>query len=307
MANRIPFAWLLEDWNHEKRDVADLRNRGASIPPDEYLPEMKGKVFCPACFMPLFRSPSKKSTFSDKSPARYNHYHAFSDIKCHLKAPKAETVTFASEEIARQAIDSEDLAVIHSFRAELPEAAKNQAGTHGISYHEDVDGPFVSYPVGRHKGELFSLPTKVATVSRICSRFDKNLYKYYLFPGRADPISLASELVDIRTVKQESDIPRLYFGKVVRMDDMGKSSDTNLRMTYFWHSDDVVDFCLKAPIGQQNEKGINLDAKGRYILFWGVITKNGVGLCINRPKWGEYALLPGMYESLLPFSNGSNI
>jgi hypothetical protein len=307
MTNRIQFAWFLGGWNYEKRDVVDLRNRGVSVPPDEYMSEMKGKIFCPACFMPLFRSPSEKSTFSDKSPARYNHYPAFSQIKCRLKTPKAETVTYLSEEIARQAIDAEDLAVVHSFRTDPPEAVDNQGGGQGIGYHEDVDGPMVNYPVGRHKGESFALPTKVSTVNRICWRFDKNLYKYYLFPGRSNPISLASELIDIRVVKEESNIPRLYFGKIVRVDDMGRGNDTNLRMTYFWCNKDAVDFCLKSPIGQQNEKGINADSKGRYILFWGVITKSGVGLSINRPSWGEYAMLPEMYESLLPFAEDSNI
>jgi hypothetical protein len=85
---------------------------------------------------------------------------------------------------------------------------------------------------------------------------------------------------------------------------MGKR-DTNLRMTYFGHNEDVVDFCLKSPIGQQSEKGIDSSSKGRYILFWGMITRSGVGLCIDRPTWGEYALLPEMYESLLP--SGGNV
>ena len=37
----------------------------------------------------------------------------------------------------------------------------------------------------------------------------------------------------------------------------------------------------------------------RHVLFWGVVTFNGIGLCVQGLNWGEFALLPVQYEGLL--------
>ena len=82
---------------------------------------------------------------------------------------------------------------------------------------------------------------------------------------------------------------------------MGKKP-TNTRMTWLrFHkkNGDWKDFCLKAVDSEQTRKGIGDGAVGRYILFWGKITESGMGLCVNEPKWGEYALLPDQYNKLL--------
>lgn len=64
---------------------------------------------------------------------------------------------------------------------------------------------------------------------------------------------------------------------------------------------DIKDFYLKSTDASQQAKGINDDTRGRYVIFWGTIEENGIGLCVNRPTWGEFALLPQQYERLLPF------
>jgi hypothetical protein len=61
----------------------------------------------------------------------------------------------------------------------------------------------------------------------------------------------------------------------------------------------VKDFYLKDIDGAQAEKGISDNSIGRVVLMWGAITENGIGLCIARPGWGEYALLPAKYNQLL--------
>jgi hypothetical protein len=297
--NRISHAWWLNDWEFEKRDIASLTENGEAIPPEDYTPDMKGHIFCPSCFTPLFRSPAEQAYFADGSVSRYNHYAAFSHVECGMRAPKAEALKFASEELAQQAIDNGKLTVVHEFRKAPPEADLKVDVAEGINYHEDANGPVANYPISRHKGENFSLPTKISSVASICRRFDKNLYKYYLFPGRTSALMLAAEMVDIRTVTGPDDTPRLYFAKILRSDRMGKS-DQNLRMTYFACHANVHDFCLKATISEQREKGIDDDVVQRFVLIWGVVTESGIGLCINRPKWGEYALLPTQYERLLP-------
>lgn len=297
--NRISHAWWLTGWDFEARDTAALTKNGEAIPPEDYTPDMKGNIFCPGCFMPLFRSPAEKARFANQSIARYNHYPSYSNVECELRSPKAEALKFASEELARQAIDNGKLTVVHEFRAMAPEVVPGMAREGGVTYLDDVDGPIANYAVSRYKGESFTLPTKISSVASICRRFDINLFKYYLFPQRTSALMLTNELVDLKSVTVPDNIPRLYFAKIVRSERMGKS-DQNLRMTYFACHAEVRDFCLKATIAEQREKGIDDGVVQRIVLIWGTVTESGIGLCINRPKWGEFALLPEQYERLLP-------
>jgi len=297
--NRISHAWWLAGWNFKARDTATLTRNGEAIPPEDYTPDMKKNIFCPSCFMPLFRSPAEKACFANQSIARYNHYPLYSDVECELRSPKAEALKFASEELARQAIDNGKLTVVHEFRATAPEAVPGMAREGGVTYLDDAEGPMSNYAVSRYKGESFALPTKISSVASICRRFDVNLFKYYLFPQRTAALMLLNELVDLKSVTAPDDIPRLYFAKIVRSERMGKS-DQNLRMTYFACHAEVRDFCLKATIAEQREKGIDDGVVQRIVLIWATVTESGIGLCINRPKWGEFALLPEQYERLLP-------
>lgn len=58
--NLIKFAYYLEDWDFEKGDKKALRKEAEEIATTEYLPEMKGHIFCPECSAPLFKSPENK-------------------------------------------------------------------------------------------------------------------------------------------------------------------------------------------------------------------------------------------------------
>jgi len=297
--NRITHAWWLEGWDHDNGDRKKLEAEAEPIAPADYTQEMKDNIFCPACCKPLFRSPSGKAKFSNKRVARYNHFNVLTHGPCRLRAPKAELMRFASEELARQAIDNGELTVVYSFQSARPEIAAEQVEQGSTVFHEDVDGPLAAYPISRYKGESFQLPTTISTVASICRRFDINLNKYYLLPGRNSALPLTSELIDIRTVTEENLTPKLYFAKIIQSSRMGQVDTVHLRMTYFECNPRVKDFCLKATIAEQREKGIDNDLKNRFILIWGKITESGIGLCINRPKWGEYALLPEKYEKLL--------
>ena len=296
--NRILFAWWRTGWQSEGGDRAELTNQGEKIPPSEYEGHMENSIFCPVCFTPLFRSPKDKPLFSNERSARYNHYSSFSHVECRLRAARTEGLKFDSEELATQAIADGTLTVVHSFRADGPDAAAGTGGLN-VAYFEDLAGPVANCPISRHKGQSFELPTTISTVGAICRRFDNNLYKYYLLPGRSAAVLLASELIDIKTVEFADDTPRFYFGEIFQSSNAGKTK-ANLRMTRLRCHAKVPDFYLKAVDSEQTSKGINDDTRGRAVLFWGVIVANGIGLSVNRPKWGEYALLPTQYERLLP-------
>jgi hypothetical protein len=162
-------------------------------------------------------------------------------------------------------------------------------------------GPETEVAIGRHRGERFSIPTRLATVNSICRNFDGNLYRHYVFPHSNAAVRLIDALIDVASVEVVDPVPRLYFGRISSTKNAGiNPKPTNLRMTWFKHHQSVKDFCLKDTDATQLTKGINDESAGRVVLLWGKVTESGLGLCINRPGWGEYALLPSKYTSLLP-------
>lgn len=302
--NRIAFAWWLKGWHFEKGDRAELEERGEKIPPSEYEQEMKNCIYCPVCYMPLFRSPSQRPVFENKRVARYNHYPVHSAVPCRLRTPKVESVTFESAELAQQAIADGTLTIVHNFLVDAPQpldGVQDARGDGGYEVHEDVAGPMSQVPVSRHKGEQFDLPSRITTVAWLCRRFDTKLHRLFLFPGRTNVVLLASELVDVRTVMEVDSKPRLYFGKILSSANAGKTPQ-NLRMTRLECQKGIVDFYLKATDAIQRARGIHDETQGRYVIFWGTIEENGIGLCVHRPTWGEFALLPQQYERLLPIA-----
>jgi hypothetical protein len=207
---------------------------------------------------------------------------------------------YLSEELARAAIADGTLTIIHEFLSE-PVANQN-LGAHQyvLSAVEDIDGPIADMAISRYKGERFSLTSKISAVAGLCRNFDRNLYNYYVLPGQSIAKALVELLVNVADVVEPDDVPRLYFGEIVRSRNAGITpKPTNLRMTALRCHANVQDFYIKAIDADQTRKAITDDSQGRYVLFWGKVTVNGIGLCVARPKWGEYALLPKQYDHLL--------
>ena len=120
-------------------------------------------------------------------------------------------------------------------------------------------------------------------------------------PNGRYAVQLQDLLVDIKSVRDTVDTPRLYFGKIKRSYNAGKKP-SNIRMTmldYDSSKSEFTDFCFKPSDLEQKEKGIDDDAEGRFLIVYGKVTESGTGLCIKGAKWGEFALLPRKYEYLL--------
>ncbi|WP_368647549.1 hypothetical protein [Castellaniella ginsengisoli] len=298
MTNRIAYALHLDGWSAEERNIEVLTSNARRVLPGEFERNMEGNIYCPVCFTNLSRSPKDKDVFSNNRAARFNHIPRFKDVPCGLRTKQATGKTYHNIELARQAIDNDELAVIDSFMARPPvQAIPNDQGVYD-DLVEDTDGPITDAPIGRHLGETFRVPSKITTIAGICRNFDRNLYKYYVMPGSQAAILLQLLLTDIRTVTGEDPTPRLYWGEVKSSSAMG-GNPHNLRMTELYCNKGVKDFNIKAIREDQERKGIDDQSVGRIILFWGSITESGIGLCLNRPDWGEYSLLPRAYEALI--------
>lgn len=296
--SEVKFAFYLEGWSFEEGNKDYLLKKGKKVTTKEYTKDMAGSIFCPICRTNLTKTPKDKDLFSNGRSSVFAHIPKYKAVDCPWRTKRAEGKLYLREEDARQAIEDDELVIVHNFMQERPEAQEQEAGEYDQTPVEDINGPTANFPIGRHRGESFFLPTKIATVRGFCRRFDLNLSRYYVLPGSSYPVLLADALHDIKDVTGEDDKPKLYFGKIIKSKNAGKTP-RNIRMTWFEHNDCVKDFCLKDHDYNQQEKGINNDAVGRIVLMWGIVTPSGLGLCIENLKWGEYALLPMEYNNLL--------
>ncbi|KAB7691842.1 hypothetical protein [Plesiomonas shigelloides] len=297
--NVIKFALYLEDWSYETGDKKYLKKEAKEVAVTEYTTEMKGHIFCPECSVGLFRSPEGKDYDTNGRKAFFAHSRKYQP-SCSLRVKKAEGKRYDSEELAKKAIDDDELVVIKGFMKKKPEAPKihNPQPYQGEPV-EDIDGELSSTPIGRHNGESFNLPSRITTVRGICRNFNKNLYKYFHLPGRKNAVQLKNLLVDIKTVKQVDDLPKFYYATISKSWNCGKTPN-NIRQTMFdYPRGEYVDFCLKATDAISQEHGIDDNSKGKVVIMYGTVTESGIGLSIEDVGWGEFAVLPEKYVNLL--------
>ena len=297
---RIKFAYFLPSWDFEVGDPGALRRDGQQVTPTEYDSEMEGSLFCPACFTNLIRVPKGKDYFSNGRDAYFAHSRIYQSVPCTLRSKKPEGKRYESYEEARQAIENQDLVIVSNFATNEPSLSDDQCGEYDETPVEDVEGPTANLPIARHSGETFPLPSRVTTVAGMCRNFSDNLYKYYVFPGRQLPVRLVDTLIDVATVTDEDDVPRLYYGIIMQSFNAGRTS-TNTRMTQLRCHGGVADFFLKDTDRVSQRKGIHDDTRDRVVLVFGKVVASGIGLAFENLAWGEYALLPDRYKHFLYF------
>ncbi len=298
MDNRVPHALYLKGWLFQGGDKTQLRKDSEKILINEYTPQMKGFIFCPECDANLFRSPENKE-FSSNGRAAYFAHSRGTKTDCGLRTKRAEGKRYLTEEDAKRAIQNEALVIVEGFIKDKPIAPNQAPGEYDGSQVEEADGPTANVPIGRHKGEAFKLPSKFKTIRGICNKFDENIIRYFYMPNGQHAIQLQDLLINIETVTEEDETAKIYYGKIIRSTNAGKTPQ-NIRMTKLkYKNPNYIDFCLKLVDEKQQEKGIDDNSIGRVVLMYGKVTKNGRGLCIENIGWGEFALLPERHGPLL--------
>ena len=261
---------------------------------------MKENIFCPECTAPLFRSLSERDYDKSGRPAYFGHSRRYL-TECSLRVKHTEGKRYINEKEAKRAIANEELSIVHGFLRERPISPDVVCKEYSGEIIEDIDGPITNQPIGRHRGETFKLPSKITTLKGLCRNFDANYYKYFIFPGYKYVKRLCDILHSVTTVISQTNSPELYYGIIEASANMGKSSK-NIRMTElkYQSNSDCKDLYLKITDEASKEHGIDDTSKGRIVLMFGYISKNGIGLCLDDLRWGgELALLPEKYNYLL--------
>jgi len=299
-SNRIKFAYFLPGWMYGVGDKTTLRATAKSILTSEYQLSMKGAIFCPECCVGLFRSPEEGEKDSNGRAAYFAHSRKHRPY-CGLRVKKRDGLRFTDEEEAKQAVDDELLVVVKSFMKEKPAAPQLPGQIYTGPVVEDINGDLAEVPIRRHNGEQIKLPSRITTVRGLCIRFDKNYHKYYFLPGAQYPQLLSDALVEVSRVKAVNEVPRLYYGRVKRIRIMGEGNPSNIQMTRIEYDNDgeYQDFTLKMTVRDSVEHGITEAAIGRVLMMYGAVSESGTGLAISGLGWGEFALLPSKYDSVL--------
>lgn len=129
-SNRINHAlhapnWSFDAANRVRPSSADM------VLPSEYTADMEDRLYCPECFTPISRSPKDKDRFSNGRSCCFMHRLTYRAISCSLRTPLADGKRYLTEEDAKQAIASDQLAIVSSFmkdRPHKPEGAPSHMG-----------------------------------------------------------------------------------------------------------------------------------------------------------------------------------
>jgi hypothetical protein len=298
--NRIKFAYHLDGWNFENGDRELLGRVGNVVAPTEYAPHMARAIFCPVCFTNLIRVPKDRDRFSNERGPHFSHVVKYKNIKCDLRSKSGNGKRYDTYEEARKAVEDEELVIISGFLEGVPEPLINALGVYDETPVEDSSGPLTDVPLGRHVGEPYSLPSKISSIAGVCRKFNENLFRYYFFPSQKYAYRLLDLLNNVEDVKEQCDSPKLYYAVIKKtFIPAPNPKPHNIRMISLRCNREVKDFTLKETIEISTRKGIAENSNGRIVLVYGRVTESGIGLSFEKLKWGEYALLPHKYNSLL--------
>lgn len=300
-SNRIKHALYLRSWKYKEGSRSHLIKSAERVPPNDYREEMDGHIFCPECCVNLHRSPRQGQHDRSGRPAFYAHAREPTPY-CTLRVKQSIGKKYENEELAKQAVENEDLLIVKGFMRERPIPPSIESPReYSDGAVEDQNGELTEVAIGRHEGEVFHIPSKITSLRGLCRNFDKNYYRHLVLPNQNSALTLGNQIIDIQSVTETNDIPKLYFAEIISSYTVAsRPGPSNIRMTKlrFKHSK-YADFYLKATNSLSAEHGINDQTKGRIVLIYGKITTSGRGLCIENLGWGEFALLPSQYDYLL--------
>lgn len=297
--HRIAYALYFDGkWKYGKDDPEILDFYGVRTTPEEYTPDMKGKIFCPRCRTPLSRSPQKDAITTNRRTVHYRHLPTFIKVPCLLRTPGKRGSLFKNEEEVRKAIESEDLAIVSSWMDKPPEISTSidDHGEFDQTAIEDAEGPVSEVPIGRHVGESVMVPSRISSVAALCWRFDQNLNRAYYLPGSQYPLLLTDILYDVDRITERGDEEpeRLYFGKIVSYQKL------TLRSAITVECEPFGCFKLYTWPALDERKHIGDNSVGRWIVFSAAIYWEGGSVPAYKVnQWGRYSLLPAKYEKYL--------
>ncbi len=156
MNNRIKFAYYFKGWEFDPETKDLVKGKGQKIIPEHYVPEMKGWLFCPECFVNLYRSPKDKAQSENGRKAYFAHSKGI-ESECGLRSKRAEGRKYLNEEEALKAIQNEELVVISDFLDKPPGITKN--------FDENIHRYFFM-PRGQYAVQLQDLLVNIENVKK---------------------------------------------------------------------------------------------------------------------------------------------
>ncbi|KHT02774.1 hypothetical protein RC91_12490 [Pectobacterium brasiliense] len=305
-SRRIAYAYFDPDWDKSTMPILVL-NR-TEVEPLDYEAEMRGHLHCPSCYEPLLRVPGDPAVaiMANGANALFRHFPDENAPYCRLRSGIMVGKKYDSEVEAAKAVEDGDLIIISGFKQERPQNnSRQQDEEHAEPVEtefESEDGPPINVPASRHEGQTFNLPSKLTSVQSLCTNFRQNFYRdiHVAVGEHVYHYVLADCLKEAAEIDGEDDVPKFYFGEIVRFLRFDHTSHVFLRHPLLPGN---VDFRISARNEDLDARGITqANALRRILLFFGKISSCGAGYWSKDKAWGEIAILPAKYEDFL-FAN----
>jgi hypothetical protein len=285
--HRIAYAFYSETWRYKKHSPNQLEEYSSEVTPEEFSNEMRGKIFCPLCATPLYRSPSTTSITKNNRTAHFKHGNKskYTESKtCGWRTFAGQGLKYDSEEETRQAIENKDLTIVSEWM-DAPPSEQSRGDDDSAQYNstaiEDEDGPETELAIGRRRGEKYKLPSKLSTVMAVCKEFPKNLRRGFYFPNSQFPMLLSDQLYSVENI---SDIlpskETLFFGEIKEYRRL------DYRNIIFLKTELVDKFKIYTEPSFDKRKRIDEKSTGRYILFSAKLYKEKSKVACKVLKWG---------------------
>ena len=299
--HRIAYAFYSNRWEYGVDHKDKLEEYSTPIVPEEFSNEMKGKISCPLCATPLQRSHSLNSVSRNNITAHFKHgdkQKYIESSRCGWRTPSSQGFRYGNEEEANQAVENKDLTIVHDW-AESPPTNYNdidEDGEYNRTAIEDENGPDVELAIGRHRGDMFKVPSRISSLMAVCRHFPLNLRKGFYFPNSQYPMMLSDQLYSADSLADPLPSKEtIFFGQIEAY------SRLMYRNVIYIKSKSKHEVKIYTVPEYDERKGIDGEAKGRYMLFSAnVYNEGGVDIVACKVlKWGAYSLLPKKYEKYL--------
>ncbi|MFZ3423162.1 hypothetical protein [Vibrio harveyi] len=273
-----------------------LKIGASEVTPEEYEQYMHGSIFCPKCFTPLSRNPSKKNVSKNAKTAHFRHLPSFKHIPCAYHTTQQDGFNYVNDELTSETEEDGQFKRVKEWAKLPPE--EYMKGDKKITYNginHDPEGEITEEAIPRHNGNKVKVGSNIETVQYICWNLDSLLNVGFSLPGKQVTLPLKDLLYNTQMLRRDiSEEPQLFYGKMKGFHYQTFSNRTKIQC----HGSKFMYIYTKNELDERRSFGA--DSIGRYVMFFGSVKwDESKKTYVMLDEWGSYAVVPRKLEPYL--------
>jgi hypothetical protein len=291
----ITYAIFNSQWRYGTNEIL-LKVGSSDVTPEDYKQFMQGSIYCPKCFTPLSRSPSKKNINKKNQKAHYKHLPSFKHIPCPYHTIKKQGLNYLNDELTSETEEDLQFKTVKSWAEVPPEKlmdSNKQITYDGVNH--DPEGDISEVPLPRYMGNKVKKGSNIETVQFICWNIDKLLNVGFTFPNMSVTLPLKDLLYYTKLIKRNiSNNPKLFYGKMLSFHRQALSNRTKIECN------NGKSLYLYTNKEWDERKGFNETCLGKFIMFYGAVEwgeDKKPFIMLN--EWGTYASISNKYRPII--------